>query len=100
MVGATGNNIARMQGHGHAGELDQLWDPVLHVIGDVIVIQVAVVPEAHSQPVRVPDLVRGRNAWPDGSKGVEALAHPTALSPGASAVASGRDVDDAGEAEH
>src|SRR5207237_597054 len=40
MVGATGDDIARVQGHDHAGELDQLGHAVFHVIGDVIMIQV------------------------------------------------------------
>src|SRR5882762_4162774 len=100
MIGATGDDIARVQGHDHAGELDQLWHAVLHVVGDVIMIQVTVVPEPHPQPVGVLDLIDGSNARPDGREGVEALAHPAALAPGAAAFGTGRDIDDASEAEH
>src|SRR5207302_10559708 len=85
MVGATGNDVARVQGHDHAGELDQLGYAMLHVIGNVIVIQVTVVPEPHPQPVGILDLIGGGNARPDGCKGVEALAHPATLAPGATA---------------
>src|SRR4030095_2755021 len=100
MVSAAGDNVARVQGHDHAGELDQLWHAVLHVIGNVIVIQVHVVPAPHPQSIGILDLIGGGNAWPDGRKGVEALAHPTPLAPGAAAFGTGRDVDDAGEAKY
>src|SRR5262249_38716457 len=100
MVGATGDDVARVQGHDHAGKLDQLWHTVLHIVGDVIVIQVPVVPKPYPQPVGVLDLIGGGNARPDGRKGVEALTHPAPLAPGAAAFGAGRDIDDAGEAEH
>src|SRR6266511_6284219 len=70
MVGATGNDVARVQRHDHAGELDQLWHPVLHVVGDVIVIQVAIIPEPHPQLVGVADLVRRSNTRPNGGEGI------------------------------
>src|SRR5262245_34118641 len=100
VVGTTGDDVARVQRHDHTGELDQLWHTVLHVVGDVVVIQLTVVPEPHPQPVGILDLIGGGNARPDGRKGVEALAHPATLAPGAAAFGTGRDVDDAGEAEY
>src|SRR6266511_1714814 len=100
MVGATGDDVARVQGHDPAGELDQLRYSVLHVVGDVIVIQVTIVPEPHPQLVWVADLIRCGNARPDGRKRVEALAHPTPGPPGAPSLAPGRDVDDSGIAKH
>src|SRR5262245_39783074 len=89
VIGATGDDVARVQGHDHAGELDQLGHAVLHVISNVIVIQVTVVPEPHLQPIGILDLIGGGNARPDGRKGIEALAHPATLAPGAAAFGTG-----------
>src|SRR5262245_53668876 len=82
MIGATGDDVARVQGHEPAGKLDQLRYLVLHVVGDVIMVQFAVVPEPHPQPVGVLDLVHGSNAGSEGSKGIKTFAHPAPLAPG------------------
>ncbi len=103
MVGAAGDEIAGIHGHHRGGELDQLGHAVLHVVGIVIVAQLAVVPEAHDQVVGVGDLVGGGDAGPDRREGVEGFAEPAgerARRPGAAALLARGDVDHRGIAEH
>ena len=49
VVGAAGDEIAGVHGHHRGGELDQLRHAVLHVVGIVVVAQLAVVPEPHDR---------------------------------------------------
>ncbi len=76
MIGATGDEIARVHGHHRCGELDELGDTVLHVVGAVIVAQLPVVPEAHDQVVRIPDLVGCGDTGTDRREGVEGFTEP------------------------
>ncbi len=76
---------------------------MLHVVGAVVVPQLAVVPEPDVQVVGVLDLVGGGDAGPERREGVEGLAEPAGgrpRGPGEAAVAAGRDVDHAGVSEH
>src|SRR5262245_1637088 len=100
MVGATGDDVAGMQSHDPTGELDQLRHPMFHVIGDVIVIEITIIPKTYAQLVGIGDLVRGGTARSDRGKSIEAFTHPTAGTPGPPALAAGRDIDDAGEPKH
>src|SRR5579859_6474280 len=85
VVGAAGDDVAGVEGHDRRGELDEFRHPVLHVVGVVVVPQLAVVPEAHDEVVGLGDLVGGRDARPQWGEGVEGLAEPAAGLPGAPA---------------
>ena len=100
VVGAAGDQVAGVQRHDRRGELDELRHPVLHVVGVVIVAQLAVVPEAHDDIVGLGDLVGGGDARADRGEGVEGFAEPAAGLPGAPPLAARRHVDQAGIAEH
>ncbi len=103
MIGAAGDQIARVHGHDRGGEFDQLRNAMLHVVGIVVVAQLSVVPEPHDQVVRVLDFVGGGDAGADRREGVERLAEPAgerARRPGAAALLARRDVDHRGVAEH
>ncbi len=76
---------------------------MLHVVGAVVVAELAVVPEADVQIVGIFDLIGGGDARAEGCEGVEGLAEPARWRPGRpgeASVASRRDVDHAGVAEH
>ena len=100
VVGAAGDEVAGVQGHDARGELDQLGHQVLHVVGVVVVAELAVDPELHVDVVGVGDLVERGDAGADGREGVERLAEPAPGLPGPPALAARGDVDHAGVAEH
>ena len=99
MVGAAGDNIAGVERHDGRGELDELRHGVLHVIGVVVMAQLAIDPEAHEHIVGIRDLVEGRKARPERRKGVKRLAEPTACLPCPPAFAARRHIDHSRVAE-
>ena len=76
VVGAAGDQVAGVERHDGRGELDELRNAVLHVVGVVVVAKLSIVPEAHDQIVGVRDFVGGRDAGADRREGVEGLAEP------------------------
>ena len=99
MIGAAAQHVAAVHRHDVGRELHQLRHPVFHVVRDVVVAQVTVVPELHPQIVRLRDLVRRGDARAQRAEGVEGLAHPTAGAPRPPALGARRDVDHARVAE-
>jgi len=99
VVGATRDDVARVERHDRRGELDQLGHEVLHVVGVVVVAELAVHPELHVDVVGVRDLVDRRDARPDGRERVERLAEPASGLPRPPPLAARRHVDHAGVAE-
>src|SRR6266850_7780581 len=99
VVRAARDEVARVERHDGRGELDQLRDLVLHVVGVVVVPELAVDPELDVDVVGIRDLVERGDAGADGRERVERLAEPAAGFPGAPALAARRDVDHAGIAK-
>src|ERR1700730_853490 len=72
---------------------------MLHVIGVVVMPQLAVVPELDPQIVGIGDFVRCRDARPERTEGIERFAQPGPAAPGRTTFATTGDVHHAGVAE-
>ena len=99
VVGSARDHVAGIERHDGRCELDELRHEVLHVVGVVVVPQLAVDPETHEDVVGIGDLVERRDARPERRERIERLAEPAAGFPRAPAFAARRDVDHAGVAE-
>src|SRR6516164_9432250 len=103
VVGAAGNEIAGVHCHHRGGELDEFGHAMLHVVGIVVVAELAIVPEAYDQVVRLYDLVGGGDAGADRRERVERLTEPAgerSRRPGAAALLARGDVNHRGIAEY
>src|SRR5262249_58875744 len=100
MIGAAGDHVPSVQRHDRRGELDELGHAMLHIVGVVVVAELAVVPEAHDQVVGLRDFVGGGYAGADWRERVERLAEPTCRLPGAPPLATRRHGDRSGVARY
>jgi hypothetical protein len=103
VVGAAGNQIAGVHGHHRGGKFNEFGHAMLHVVGVVVVAELAIVPEPHNEIVGVRNFVGGDDAGADRREGVERFAEPAgerARRPGAAALFARRHVDHRSVAEH
>ena len=103
MICAAGDEIAGVHGHHRGGEFYEFWHTMFHVVGIVVVAELAVIPEPHNQIVGILDLVRRGNARADRREGIERLAEPAGERvgrPGFAALLARRHVYDRGITEH
>src|SRR5215472_9082018 len=99
VVGAAGDEIPGVERHDRRRELDQLGNRVLHVVGVVVVTELAVHPELDVDVVGLRYLVGGGDARPDGRERVEGFSEPAPGLPRPTALAARGDVDHARVAE-
>src|ERR1039457_3849694 len=76
MICAAGDEIAGVHGHHRGGEFYEFWHTMFHVVGIVVVAELAVIPDPHNQLVGISNLVHSANPRADRREGIERLAEP------------------------
>src|SRR5487761_1950017 len=81
------DEVTVVQGHDRRRELNELGHSMFHVVGEVVVPQLFIIPKLHVEIVRILDFVCSRDRRSDRTEGVERLSEPTPLFPGRTTLA-------------
>src|SRR5476649_1400370 len=76
VIGAACDEIAGVHGHHRGGVFYEFWHAMFHVVGIIVVAELAVIPEPHDQIVGILDLVRRGDARADRRESVERFSQP------------------------